>query len=105
METIAETRALFTMCENHSYLRTLSSTWSWIDAITLTGKSTTEWYWTKSGRKISFPIPWYPGTPDTIDQYCLAIGKSSINAKFGFNDGHCYGALRFICQRIEFFMP
>lgn len=104
METLEEARALTCMMDNDSTLKQLNSTWLWIDGITLTEKSTTDWYWTKTGKKISFPIDWYPGQPTGNGQFCLAVGKATINAKFAFNDGTCSGSLKFVCQRIEFFL-
>jgi hypothetical protein len=103
METLEEARAVTCMIDNESTLKQLNSTWLWIDGVTLTDKSKTDWYWTKTGKKISFPIDWYPGQPSG-NQFCLCIGKSTINSKCGFNDGICSGSFQFICQRTEFFL-
>lgn len=104
LETVEESRSLLTMVDNESTLRPLGSTWIWIDGITLKPLTKTEWYWTKSGKKLSFPLDWYQNQPNGLDQFCLCVSKGTTNAKFGYNDGHCDTALQFICQRIEFFL-
>ncbi|XP_070509920.1 uncharacterized protein [Chironomus tepperi] len=103
-ETLTEARAVLTMADNNSILKTLTSVWIWIDGITLTSKSTTDWYWTKTGMKVSFPMDWYPGNPSG-GQNCLAISKAAINARFGFNDVECYTPQNIICQRVELYVP
>jgi len=107
METLAETNALLTMVDNHSYIRTLNNIFFWLDGLSSTPKSPTDWYWSKSGEKINFTIPWLVGQPNSSDQHCLTIGKETINQRFGFNDSFCFksGYLRFICQRVELYIP
>ncbi|KAL7036603.1 hypothetical protein ACKWTF_008862 [Chironomus riparius] len=89
METLAEANALLTMADNHSFLRAVNDIIIWIDGIALSPISTTDWYWSNSGEKINFPIPWVIGQPSSTDQRCLSIHKAGINQKFGFNDFHC----------------
>jgi len=103
-ETLAESRAFLSMVENYSGFRKLDSVWLWIDGIALTGKSPTDWYWTKSGKKISFPMDWYINSPGSIDQFCMCIGRATITTTSGFNDCYCYNAYKIACQRTEFFL-
>ncbi|CAG9805254.1 unnamed protein product [Chironomus riparius] len=107
LESLQEANALLTMVENHDSIKPLAVIWLWIDGISMLPKTTTSWYWGKTGRKISFPIPWLAGFPSNTDQLCLSVGKSSQNQKFGFTNGYCSGKgyLRFICQRTEFYIP
>lgn len=99
-ETLEEARSFLSMVDNNSVLRKMSKVWLWIDAITLTVKSTTDWYWTKTGNIISFPLDWYKGQPSGSGQYCLSISKRSATTKFGFNDLQCYDSYNIVCQRI-----
>lgn len=75
--------------------------------MSLTPKSTTDWYWTDTGRKINFPIQWQSGQPDNNNnsEFCFSILKTSINQKFGYNDQNCATYNPFICQKIEFYVP
>jgi len=108
-ESLAEAEAVFSMAENNSFLKTLPAVYISVDAMTLTLKSTTDWYWTKSGQKISFAFPWLPGEPNNnvnLNELCLSFGKQTISSKFGFNDLPCSEIVSpFLCQRIEFSMP
>ncbi|KAL7036611.1 hypothetical protein ACKWTF_008868 [Chironomus riparius] len=108
-ETLAEAEAVLTMAENNSFLKTLNSVFISVDAMTLTLKSTTDWYWTKTGQKISYALPWMPGEPNninTINELCLSFGRSTLTSRFGFNDSPCSEIdFSFLCQKIEFFMP
>lgn len=108
METLSEANAVLTMADNHSFLRALSNSILWIDGITLTPMSKTDWYWSDSGEKIDFSIPWLANQPNSADQRCLSIAKETINQKFGFNDGTCSSTsfmVRFICERIDLYIP
>jgi len=107
LETLEEANALLTMTENHSHIKSLNSIWLWIDAISVLPKTATSWYWSKTGKKVSFPITWWTGQPDNLNKLCLAIGKSTLNQNFVFYNGYCSGNgyLRFVCQRIDFYIP
>lgn len=106
MDTLAEGRAVLTMADNNSILRTFTSVWLNIDGIALTLKSPTNWYWTNSGKKISYPIPWRPDAPNNHggSEYCLTIGRYLTTGKFGFDDALCNNNDRISCQRIDFFI-
>jgi len=108
VETRTEAETFLNIVENHQNIKALGKVWIRIDGITLSGKSTTEWFWTKSGNKIPFSLPWSPGQPDCYqsNEYCLSIGKGNANHKFGFNDVPCWNdSSSFICQKVEFMMP
>ncbi|KAL7036610.1 hypothetical protein ACKWTF_008867 [Chironomus riparius] len=102
-------QAALNLADNDSYLRTLSGEGFFIDAITLTLKSTTDWYWTKSGQKLSFALPWMPGEPNNHNnahEVCLSFGKVTVSSKSAFNDAPCTStAYTFLCQKIEFSIP
>ncbi|KAL7036600.1 hypothetical protein ACKWTF_008859 [Chironomus riparius] len=106
LESNSELQSFLNIIDNNSYLRTISDTFFWIDGISLTPKSKTDWYWTKSGKKLTFSLPWALNQPDflRVDEFCLALGKSS-NQKFGFHDGICSASISFVCQRIELYVP
>ncbi|KAL7036614.1 hypothetical protein ACKWTF_008871 [Chironomus riparius] len=102
METLQEARVFLSMTENDTNIKSLTAVWLWIDAITLVEKSTNDWYWTKSGKKISFSLDWIDGNPSGNGQFCLVVGKANINTKFAFNDGNCGSSFKFVCQRIDY---
>ncbi|KAL7036609.1 hypothetical protein ACKWTF_008866 [Chironomus riparius] len=103
-ETLAESRAFLNMIDTNSVLIKTYPLWIWLDGIALTGKSKTDWYWSKSGKKVTFPMDWYVNSPGSIDQFCLCIGRQTLTTKSGFNDCYCYDAYKIACQRIEFFL-
>ncbi|KAL7036599.1 hypothetical protein ACKWTF_008858 [Chironomus riparius] len=107
LETLDEARAFLTMADNNSFLRSRSTYWIYIDAVTHTIKSRTDWYWTNSGKKISYAMPWRLAAPnnDYNDEYCLSFGKGSLNENFGFDDVMCNSGTPFACQRIELLIP
>ncbi|KAL7013239.1 hypothetical protein ACKWTF_015287 [Chironomus riparius] len=106
LETLAEARNFLALAESSSETKKLRAPfWIFIDGIELTPKSTTDWYWTKNGQKISFLIPWGPVQPDNWqgNERCFSIGKRDAGDRFGYNDHACSNVnLPFICQRIEF---
>ncbi|CAG9805261.1 unnamed protein product [Chironomus riparius] len=96
LETHAEAQAIIKLAQN------LGSEYFYVDAIALTLKSPTDWYWTKSGKKLSFALPWGAGEPNNynnLNETCLAL--SSI----GFVDLRCTLSRLFVCQKIEFMIP
>jgi len=106
LDTLEEARTVLSFADNNSNLRTLTSVWLYIDGVSLSTNSPTDWYWTKLGEKVSYSIPWRPGTPDNNagSEYCLTIGKGSINEQFGFDDARCDSSTFIACQRIDFFI-
>lgn len=107
LDTLEEARTLQSFSDNNSNLRTSTSVWLYIDGVSMSVNSLTDWYWTKSGDKISYTIPWHPGTPNNAasNEYCLTFGKASINQKFGFDDAKCDSSTFVACQRVDFFVP
>ncbi|CAG9805251.1 unnamed protein product [Chironomus riparius] len=107
-ETITETLMVLNMCENNEYIKSIADPknfWIVIDAMTTTPKSATEWFWTNSGRKISFTVPWAPNQPDFFEnhEYCLAIGKDQSTPNYRFNDMPCLNINRpFLCQNFDY---
>ncbi|KAG5680465.1 hypothetical protein PVAND_009973 [Polypedilum vanderplanki] len=78
--------------------------WTHIDGITLTGKSTNDWYWSHIERKIRFPLRWKSGQPNFYKskQWCLSLG-SKTDKDFYFNDIECSGTAehKFLCQNTD----
>lgn len=107
LDTLDEARSVLTMSDNNSILRSYTSVRLYIDAVTLSIKTTTEWYWTKTGKKIAYPIPWRPGTPDNSlgNEYCLTIGRYLTTGIFWFDDAQCNDGHVVLCQRIDFLVP
>ncbi|CAG9805260.1 unnamed protein product [Chironomus riparius] len=106
-ETLVESRAFLNMLDTNSALRTLASISVWSDGITLSSiGSTTDWYWSKTGKKISFSIDWLPNQPNgnNDQQYCMCIARHDFSSTLKFNDCFCYGAYRIACQRTQFFL-
>jgi len=62
-----------------------------VDGITLTPKSPTDWYWTNSGEKIPYTIQWNKGEPNNYsnNENCLSIGRRIRNDTLGFSDHFC----------------
>ncbi|CAG9805257.1 unnamed protein product [Chironomus riparius] len=107
LETYEEMQIVFNLADN--YLKTLIDIGIFVDAMTLTLKSTTDWYWAKTGKKLSFALPWIPGEPNNsqnANEACLQFGKRTGSAVTGFNDVPCTStAYTFLCQKIEFSIP
>lgn len=105
LETLEEQQSYLTLLESSTYLRSLNNAWYWVDSIRV--GPATDWYWTKTGKKISFPIPWLAYQPDNWEgiEYCLNISKLTMNAKFGYADAKCSNNANVACQKIEFTVP
>ncbi|KAL7017388.1 hypothetical protein ACKWTF_010353 [Chironomus riparius] len=65
--------------------------------------SSTEWFWTNSGEKIPYSIPWAAAQPDNFynNEPVLSVGRISMDDKVGFNDIPANYAARFACQKTE----
>ena len=92
------------MCENNAFMRSYGDTYIHVDGMTNTPRSSTDWYWTNSGRKINFPIPWQRVQPDFfLNEYCLSFMSYNVP---GFNDLPCETYIApFVCQRLDYFVP
>lgn len=56
-----------------------------VDGLTLTLKSTTDWYWTDNGEKIPFEIPFITGEPNNyqnLNKNCLALEDTFLPYRF-----------------------
>ncbi|KAL7036616.1 hypothetical protein ACKWTF_008873 [Chironomus riparius] len=104
IETQAEAQAFLGLL--NSNLRTAPNGYFWTDGMTVTPKSKTEWFWAKTGKKVSFPISWYPSEPnngfDNVYEYCFVIFKHHLNENFLFGDANCNGNMNTACQKIDF---
>lgn len=73
-----------------------------IDGMSPYSKSKTEWFFTRTGEKMAFSIPWGTGNPDDLGfERCIALGpKGSYLA----NDIPCVSLQSsFLCEKNEFF--
>ena len=106
LETLTEARAFLTLADREPFFQRYGEANFQIDGMTTTLKSTTQWYWTDSGNKFSFPIPWYPGQPDNQGnvEFCLTLIPDTSN-KFLFHDINCQNPYLFVCQRFDFVIP
>ena len=105
-ETLIEAKTFFSMVDHANVFKKFDGTFFLIDGTTLTPKSATDWYWTKSRKKIQFSIPWLPQQPDFGYnlEYCFSFGRRNGSENFGFNDIRCYDAIyHFVCQKIKSF--
>ena len=107
VETLTEARAYLSMLDNDSFLRSIGGAYIYIDGISLTSRSPTDWYWSNTGKKVSFPIPWRAGQPNNGggSEYCLTIYRPNIGERFGFDDATCMGSAYVGCYRVDFLLP
>jgi len=106
-ETLTEVEYFINIVKNHPFVISYGGYHMLVDGITNTPNSTTDWYWTNSGTKVSFALPWQRGEPNYLNEgeYCLALSAHEPST-LGFNDFPCQIGLRaFVCQRIDFFVP
>ena len=107
-ETLPEATSFLGMCLKNDFILSYGESYFHIDGMTQTPNSTTEWYWTNSGRKISFPIPWQPKQPDLFGgvEYCLSFMAFRYYNVPGFNDIGCKSVMMpFVCQRLDYVIP
>ncbi|KAL7036618.1 hypothetical protein ACKWTF_008875 [Chironomus riparius] len=104
LETLNETLAFLKMADNCKILQSLEIL---VDGATSSPHLKGDWLWTKTGAKISFPLPWDADQPNAFNnvQFCLSIYKENMTKNFGFNDAFCTNPFLFACQRIELFIP
>ncbi|CAG9805263.1 unnamed protein product [Chironomus riparius] len=103
IETKAEEQAYLNLLETNIYLRRFSGFYIWLDGLVEDPKSKTEWFWAKTGIKVSFPITWHPIEPN--NEYCLVIFRHTINEKFLFGTGECNTKRWSGCQKIDLLVP
>lgn len=104
LETLQETRSFLKLADQ---CKTLQSLEILVDGATPSPNLKGDWYWTRTGVKITFPLPWDVGQPSGTNniQFCLSIYKENMSKYFGFNDAFCTKPLLFSCQRVELFVP
>lgn len=107
-ETITEAHTFLHMCEKSSLIPS-EKVFYLTDGMTVTPRSSNKdnWYWTNSGKKISYDLPWTGVQPDFYRgiEYCLSIGRVKGNDTLGFNDYTCVsGVIHFICQKVDFYI-
>ncbi|KAL7041039.1 hypothetical protein ACKWTF_000594 [Chironomus riparius] len=100
--TLEEALSAINMVEKNIDLGTRDNLWVFIDGTTLTPRSPTDWYWTDTGDKIDFLMPWLPTQPDTNSyrEFFLSIGRHKKTQRVGFNDipgTNFYNT--FLCQK------
>jgi len=87
---------------NNSQALSLASDFH-MDGMTNTPLSIDNWYWTNTGKKISFTILWAEGEPNSPYESCLSFKTPSTG--IGINDTTCqYAVIPFVCQRIDFYV-
>lgn len=88
IKTLNEAYAVMNMINRNPDLGVRDNLWVYIDGIGLTLRSPIDWYWTESGDKIDFAMPWLTGQPDTAGgaEWFLSIGKYTKDTQIGFND-------------------
>ena len=96
------------MSKNNPFVYALWAVYICVDGMTDTSSTTTEWYWTNSGRKISYAIPWQSESPQIPEgtQYCLTFTANEPSS-IGFVGIQCeiIPKWHFVCQRVDYFIP
>ena len=87
-KTLEEANTVMDMVRRDSKLAEIDFLWMFLDGIALSPKSKTDWYWTETGEKIGFTIPWPPTQPDTADgnEFYLSFGRFTKEGTLAFND-------------------
>jgi hypothetical protein len=101
LDTSEQMESVRGMLLTHSHLLT---EWTHINAMTLTGGSTADWYWVSSEKKVSYNMIFSPNEPNHYQnrQWCMALGPKTNNI-FRFDDIDCfqYHEEKFLCQVID----
>lgn len=68
-----------------------------VDGMTLSSKSKTDWYFSVTGKKFPYTMPWTGGQPDNAgnNEKCLSMHPSPRS----FNDLPCNMEAPFLCQK------
>lgn len=97
LDTLDEFNYVSSQCKQHQNL--ISNDYVLIDGLAMSPKTSKDWYWTNSGNKINYTMPWSPKKLDFAHQseWCLSLGPAEI---YQFNDIRCNGEeYSFICQK------
>ena len=104
-ETLTEAETFIQVAKENQFIKTNVHPHFLVDGMTLTPNSTTDWYWTKTGEKIPFPLPWREGEPNFAfdgTEYCISVFLQAPD-NLGFNDVRCQIEERpYICQRMDY---
>ena len=106
-ETLEEAENFLFIAKNNPFVHELWAIHLLVDGMTSTVNTSIDWYWTSSGNKVSYPLPWQKGAPDFLGgvEYCLAFSANEPST-IGFNDFSCDSSVSpFVCQRIDYFVP
>lgn len=72
-----------------------------IGAMSKTFRTTSDWYWNNSGKKVDIALQFHPGEPNNAggQERCLSLDKRKGHILY--NDIACFGAWKqnFICQK------
>lgn len=105
-ETLTEFYYVSNMVRNHEniFIGSSSSAQLLVDGMTSILKSKTDWFWTVSGKKIPFEVPFLAGEPNNhqlLNEYCLSVINSGDSfLPYRFNDRQCnVGEHAFLCQK------
>jgi len=56
-ETLTEAETFLNVAYENDFIKSLALKHFYVDGMTLTPHSTTDWYWTRNGKQIAFTIP------------------------------------------------
>ncbi|KAL7019626.1 hypothetical protein ACKWTF_011183 [Chironomus riparius] len=101
-ETVDEVNDVFAFLKNSSDNVFQNGYWIFVGGIASTPGSVTSWYWTQTGVKVSFDIPWATSNPSGGHEQCLSIGKHGFGYPLSFNDVPYEGYKNiFLCQKTK----
>ncbi|KAG5675478.1 hypothetical protein PVAND_005379 [Polypedilum vanderplanki] len=79
----------------------------YVNGMTLTPKSSDDWYWVNPQQKIGWSLPWCSGEPNNFEdkgEWCLSVSRNS-DGTLCFNDMPCSVIeSSFLCQKTEVFV-
>jgi hypothetical protein len=100
IETLEEFYAVSGFCKKNI---DLLGRWVFVDGMSLSSKSPTDWYYTRTGNKIPFTMKWaMNGNSSFLDdaggiERCLTMGPQDV---YDFNDHQCNDIhFTFLCEK------
>lgn len=100
IESLNEFYAVSGFCKQNT---NLLGRWVFVDGMTLSSKSPTDWYYTRTGNKIPFHMIWAKnGEGSFLDdalgvEKCLTLGPQDV---YEFNDHKCIDQdFSFLCEK------
>jgi len=106
-ETLTEAETFIQVAKENQFIKANIHPHVIVDGMTLTPRSITDWYWTRTGEKIHFTLPWRKNEPSFQGdiEYCMSLFLHEAH-DLGFNDIRCQNeALPYICQRMDYLIP